>query len=290
MCDARTWYTQTMEIYLGNQPEGPYKVSNSPTEVVKRLVRPIEGSGRNVTADNWFCSFPLADELQRKNLTLVGTLRKNKKELPPELVSTQKREIKSSLFAFRENVTAVSYVPKRGKNVILLSSMHFDDAIDPTTGDDKKPEIITMYNMTKAGVDTVDEMCATYSTSRRCRRWPLVLFFRLLDIAGINAQIIFSSNNPSHDVIRRMFLREVGECLIKPGIRKRINSQYLTKDLRAKAAKLSGVNEENQGQTLRERAPKPGRCTICPRKKDKKTNAYCCKCYEVICVKHMKCV
>ena len=51
---TRTWYTQTMEIYLGrpNQPEGPYKVSNSPTEVVKRLVRPIEGSGQNVTADN----------------------------------------------------------------------------------------------------------------------------------------------------------------------------------------------------------------------------------------------
>lgn len=118
--------------------------------------------------------------------------------------------------------------------------------------------------------------------------WPLALFFRLLDIVGINAQIIFSSNNPSHEVTRRMFLREVGECLVKPGIRKRINSQYLTKDLRAKAAKLSGVTEENQGQTSRERAPKPGRCTICPRKKDKKTNAYCCKCYEVMCVKHMK--
>ncbi|KAJ4436114.1 hypothetical protein ANN_18741 [Periplaneta americana] len=239
-------------------------------------------------ADNWFCSFPLADELQRKKLTLVGTLRKNKKELPPELVSTQKREIKSSLFAFRENVTAVLYVPKKGKNVILLSSMHCDDTIDPTTGDDKKPEIITLYNMMKAGVDTVDEMCATYSTSRRCRRWPLALFFRLLDIARINAQIIVSSNNPSHEVIRRMFLREVGECLVKPGIRKRVNSQYLTKDLRAKAAKLSGVTEENQGQTSRERAPKPGRCTICLRKKDKKTNAYCCKCYEVMCVKHMK--
>ena len=36
MCDTRMWYTQLMEIYLGNQREGPYKVPNSPTEVVKR--------------------------------------------------------------------------------------------------------------------------------------------------------------------------------------------------------------------------------------------------------------
>ena len=56
-------------------------------------------------------------------------------------------------------------------------------------------------------------------------------FFLLLDIAGINAQIIFTFNNPSHDVLRGMFLREVGESLVKPGIRKRINLQFLTKHL-----------------------------------------------------------
>ena len=36
--------------------------------------------------------------------------------------------------------------------------MHNDDKIDPATGDDKKPEIITFYNSTKGGVDVVDMM------------------------------------------------------------------------------------------------------------------------------------
>lgn len=39
-------------------------------------------------------------------------------------------------------------------------------SIDESTGDDFKPEI----NMTKAGVDTVDKLCATYSVARKCNR------------------------------------------------------------------------------------------------------------------------
>ncbi|UYV79467.1 hypothetical protein LAZ67_17002717 [Cordylochernes scorpioides] len=33
-------------------PEGPYNVSNSPSDVVERLCEPIKGTGRNVTMDN----------------------------------------------------------------------------------------------------------------------------------------------------------------------------------------------------------------------------------------------
>ena len=50
--------------------------------------------------------------------------------------------------------------------------------------------MITMYNCSKAGVDTIDEMSGIYSTSRGSRWWPLVLFYRMFDVAGINAQMI----------------------------------------------------------------------------------------------------
>jgi len=32
----------------------------------------------SITADNWFMSVPLVQKMQEKNLTMVGTLRKNK--------------------------------------------------------------------------------------------------------------------------------------------------------------------------------------------------------------------
>ena len=122
----------------------------------------------------------------------------------------EKENERSSLFGFKENLTIVSNIPRKWKNVIM-SLVHYDDTIDVRTGDQKKPEIIKMYNLTKTGVDTVDEMCTTYSTAWKSRRWPLTLFFCLLDIAGINAQVIFVSNNPNQNTVCRMFC----EMLVK---------------------------------------------------------------------------
>lgn len=66
MVDARTMYTSNFEIYVGKQPEGPYIISNSPSDVVMRLIEPIEGTGRNITTDNWYTSIPIANELLLK--------------------------------------------------------------------------------------------------------------------------------------------------------------------------------------------------------------------------------
>lgn len=50
LVDAKTWYTLNLEIYVGLQPDGPFKVSNLSHDLVKRLCTPIRESGRNVTA------------------------------------------------------------------------------------------------------------------------------------------------------------------------------------------------------------------------------------------------
>lgn len=77
ICDSRMFYTGGMEVYLGTQPDGPYKISNKSSDVVLRLSQNIYGSDRNITIDNWF--------------TAVGTIRKNKRELAYLLVG-QKRQ------------------------------------------------------------------------------------------------------------------------------------------------------------------------------------------------------
>jgi hypothetical protein len=54
----------------------------------------------------------------------------------------------------------VSYVPKKNKSVVLLSSLHHDSAICSDSG---MPEIIEFYNKTKGAVDMLDQMCARYT-------------------------------------------------------------------------------------------------------------------------------
>ncbi|CAI6376022.1 unnamed protein product [Macrosiphum euphorbiae] len=79
LVDSRTFFTSNMEIYVGTQPDGPFKFENKPSSIVKRMITPISKTGRNITIDNWYTSIPLVNELlENHNLTTVGTLRKNK--------------------------------------------------------------------------------------------------------------------------------------------------------------------------------------------------------------------
>jgi len=229
LCDAKTFYTSKIEIYVGKQPTGPYEVSNSPIDIVKRLVTPIENSKRNLTTNNWYTSIPLADYLLQKKITLTGTLKKNKREIPTAFLPDKNKEVGSSVFGFQKNKTLVSYVPRKNKAVILLSTMHHDSKIDVET---RKPEIIIDYNCTKGGVDTVDKMCAAYSVSRITKRWPLVIFYSLMNIAGINAQVLFSySKHNNAPKMRRLFLKTLAFDLMKERLASRAQISSLPSDI-----------------------------------------------------------
>lgn len=102
------------------------------------LVTPYKGSGRNVTTDNFFTTLQLVNVLNSWNMTLVGTVRSNKTFLPPNMQASKNREIFSTNFAFRNNCTVCSYVPKKKKAVIFLSSMHMQGEISDTQKLNKK--------------------------------------------------------------------------------------------------------------------------------------------------------
>lgn len=283
LVDAKMYYSYNLEVCVGRQPEGRFQKSNDPKSVVLRMIEPITKTGRNITVDNWFTSYELMNELlQNHKLTLVGTLRKNKRELPPGFVNTKHRPVNSSMFAFQKDKTLVSYVPRKGKNVILLSSMHFDDEIDPDTGDSFKPSIITFYNKTKGGVDIVDGLSANYNCARNTKRWPMVVLYSLLNIAGINSHIIFTSNNPNVDLKRRRYLMKLVRELISEYQKYRATLTNLPRQVRYRRQEAAGMSQE---QRQRPEAGKRKRCEECV-KKDSKTSYYSKKCYKYLCLSH----
>ncbi len=152
--DVATSYAWRCDIYLGKT--GDTAEVGQGKRVVMEMTEGLQGV--TVTCDNFFTSYSLAQELLRKKIALVGTIRKNKPELPPNLVQPKGRPSLSAVFAFTKNTTAVSYVPKRGRNVILISTRHREAVV--TEGPKKKPEIITDYNRCKGGVDNLDKVCA----------------------------------------------------------------------------------------------------------------------------------
>ncbi|XP_068243792.1 piggyBac transposable element-derived protein 4-like [Palaemon carinicauda] len=102
LCDAKTFHVCNMEIYAGTQLDGPFKTNkqyNSSQAGVTRLIPDISGSARNVTFDNWYTSYPLVESLLHDHkLTAVGTLRKNKRDIPPEFLVTKNRPPVDSMF------------------------------------------------------------------------------------------------------------------------------------------------------------------------------------------------
>lgn len=284
LVDSRSFYTYNLEVYVGTQPDGPYKVDNSASAIVQRLVQPISGTGRNVTVDNWFTSIPLALDLLRKHkLTITGTIRKNKREIPEIFTAKiRERKVKSSIFGFTEDMTLVSYKPKQNKIVTLLSTMHYTDEIDPESGDACKPSMITFYNATKGGVDVVDELKGTYSVSRTSCRWPLTLFFSALNISGINSHIITDANNNTH-MSRRNFLKSLAMSLITPQLERRGDIVTLGIPIRNRIQEILGTSEDPAGAS---QYSVPGRCHFCSSRKNRKTKTQCVQCQKYICREH----
>lgn len=147
-------------------------------------------------------------------------MKKNKGAIPQLFLPHKDRLVSSSLFGFQSDKTLVSFVPKKNKAVILLSSTHHNDAINSST---KKPEVIHFYNNTKAGVDALDEKCANYSTSRRTRRWPMVIFYSMLNIASVNSHILYKTAKPNEST-RAVFIKKLALELCKPLVCRRIRS------------------------------------------------------------------
>ena len=180
LCDCLTGYTFNGKPYLGRQ--GNQRNVGLASDVVKILSSPLHFSGINITTDNWFTSSQLAADLLQKQITLLGTMRKNRREIPCEFATGKRRSVGSSLFGFCDRQTLVSHVPKKNKAVVLLSTLHNDNKVDEETG---LPEMILDYNVTKAAVDRVDQLCHNYSVQKRTKRWPLAYFYNCLNIAGI---------------------------------------------------------------------------------------------------------
>ncbi|KAF2895264.1 hypothetical protein ILUMI_10913 [Ignelater luminosus] len=191
LADAKIHYMCMAEIYAGagNKNKENFKLANH-TRVVLRLAAPTIGTNRNITADNWYSSVELVEEA-----------------IPLEFHPNRKRLEKLSLFGFTSSTTLASFVPKKGRSVILLSSMHHDVSVNK---DSQKPEIIHLYNDTKSGVDSLDAKCACipYKEDPRDGLW---LF---------------------------KYIEKLGFQLLKPLLRKRIENKKVPMKLRVLAAEI----------------------------------------------------
>lgn len=124
--DSFSFYPLQGQIYTGMSSTGERDVKQGERIVKDLCVSLYGGTGRNITCDNFFTTYDLAQSLMTDhNLSLLGTVNKRRRFVPNEFMANKNRVVLSSLFASSNNVTMCSYVPKKNKAVVLLSTSHY---------------------------------------------------------------------------------------------------------------------------------------------------------------------
>jgi hypothetical protein len=126
-------------------------------------------------------------------------------------------------------------------------------------------------------VDNLDKVIGTYSCRRMTARWPLVIFYNVIDVSSYNAFVIWNKTNPTwmpDKRNKRVFLKQLGTALKNPHIQRRERLPR-TADFAALVKAVQGV-ESYAGPPEAAAGAGKRRCQFCP-PKDCKTNTMCCR-------------
>ncbi|CAK1580574.1 unnamed protein product [Parnassius mnemosyne] len=161
--------------------------------------------------------------------------------------------------------------------------MHHTSEIDPVT---KKPVIIMEYNKTKGGVDEVDKKCSNYSCSRRTRRWPLAFSFRLLDLSGVNAFVLYRQCADISDISRGRFLQDLARELVLPHLQRRVYNDRLPRELRLTMERILGEDLPPEPSRIESAVGENDKktCKVCPARLKRRTRYKCVACHKPICL------
>ena len=117
LCYVKTSYVLRATPYVGKEDRPQVGVAE---HVVMSLMEPYHKTGQNVTTDNYITSLTTAENLLLQNITMAGTLRKNKRERPLNLhVDTRQQSLYSSRFLFsQKDGIMIPYITKLSKKKI----------------------------------------------------------------------------------------------------------------------------------------------------------------------------
>ncbi|ELP92396.1 hypothetical protein EIN_458790 [Entamoeba invadens IP1] len=232
-CDCESGMVINLQMYCGKCDK---KEENQGFRVTIDMVAPQLCMGKFVTVvcDNFFCSLRLAHYLAQYGSTLLGTVRKNRVEVPEEAKQIKRydpnddkkattREADTTEVYTKGVCKLLSYYNEKKKLVLIMTTMHNAKELytvqEQVRGKDgklvsvHKPNVIKQYNATMGGVDSADQMIHTYTCRRRTSRWNVRILYDLLDIAALNAYKVYHHHHNKVD--RLNFLNELTESLME---------------------------------------------------------------------------
>ena len=149
------------------------------------------------------------------------------------------------------------------------------------------------YNKTKGGTDSFDKKCHDYSVSRKTARWPMRMFYGMLDQANVNCFILYNLNSDNPGLKRRDFIQELSLALLKPFLQSRLTIPTLRFSIRLQIENFlkdeedTSEDQDSQDLLVKNKFDKRKRCSYCPYNLDRKTFEFCLLCRRAMCRDHV---
>lgn len=302
-------YISKFKVYQGKDElvEQEFDNFGLGERVVLELTKQIWGQNNIVFFDNYFTSITLLERLKIENVLACGTIRQNRKGMPNNL--TADKNLQRGEFDYRISKLGISTFKWKDNRIVhFASNYHGSDeasvmrrARDGSRSEIRCPLIVKHYNSHMGGVDLADQLRSSYCVDRKSRKWWHRLFWAFLDIAFVNAYVIY---NELYDPITlKEYRRSVCRGLMSEGAtpgtsrkqkvacNKRNNLEVAGPSKRRKLdfSIPKDVRHGNRGCHWVTFGKKRGRCEICSKKKvESRPYSTCSTCKVHLCCNEKK--
>lgn len=269
LVDASNMYVSNVDVITD-----PYFEAEC---IVKKLVQHLSDSGKIIIMDSWFTSISLIDKLKNEyHLFSIAALKPTDEVIPLPFLS-KSRKTKSLMTGFMDNGIAItSYINAESKAVNVLTN---DPRYYRKVATYHASAVAT-YKKNQSVVEVIDILMHYYTTMQNTNDWTLSLFFTLLNIASVNAQVIWLSQATTGIVQRRLFMKDLAIGLLT---HERNRNSLITKVATRAMKKTRGSDT----QYLIPMFPKRRKCTQCWQNRiDRRTRQKCQKCGVATCKEH----
>lgn len=288
LCDCETGYILDFIIYTGSNTE--IKIFNEDLKItgniVYTLMEPYLNQGHTLFVDNWYTSPLLFDRLHRDKTNACGTVKANRKHMPP----MKEKVAKGELVSYKTtNMLALKWVDKR--EVRMLTTLHSNNMKDSGKKTKQnvsilKPECVLDYNCNMGAVDRTDMLLSTTESVRKSIKWYKKLFFHLLDLSLLNAHVLYNITTGKNIPLADFQLSLVKEIIAEHHkIKPRASTSSKPDDAHSPLRLIERHFPSMYEATEENKRPPCKRCVVCAKSKIRKETRYTCvNCNVPLCV------
>ncbi|XP_068129533.1 piggyBac transposable element-derived protein 4-like [Hyperolius riggenbachi] len=194
LCESGSGYTFSFKIYEGKdsliEPAGCPPYMGTSERIVLDLLNPLLHQGYHLYVDNFYSSVPLFKYLFSAQTPACGTVRANRKGLPPQVLT---KKLKSGETYSNRNNELLALKFKDKRDVFILTTIH-SEATTPVVSRRvtvNKPVAIVDYNRFMGAVDLADQVLAPYRIDRKRKAWYKKVALYLMQVSIHNAFLIY---------------------------------------------------------------------------------------------------